>query len=130
MSGEEIAVRELEACPNCISVFARPTMPGYNKVPKRFLNAITWAYLCDGCALIVLGLWSHGADKIPAFREPLSCQKCFKSLDDEFKRDRETAGRKVNHPKAASYVAWCDECVVIVRESCAKQLLEKTKILT
>lgn len=114
------ALRALDACPKCHAVFARPTMPGQNKMPAHFLKAATWAYHCDECAVLTLRALGYGAERIPVFREPSSCVACLEELDRAFKLDRETAGRKVPHPKAVSKIAWCDECVRIILGCLAK----------
>lgn len=117
MNMETAAMRAPDACPRCHDVFTRPTMPGHNRVPAHFLKAATWAYLCSACAGIMLdalGCASAGDAGIGLLREPLSCPECAKELDAAFKLDRETAGKKVPHPKAVSRIAWCDGCAGIV----------------
>ncbi len=114
------ALRSADACAKCHALFSKPPLPGCNQVPKSFLKAVSWAYLCTACAGIFLGVAGLGPEGVEALREPLACQKCFDELVKAFKRDRETAERKVNHPKAVSYVPWCNECVRIVLEHVAK----------
>ena len=120
MKMEPAALRLLDACPRCTERFSKPPLPGYNPIPKYFLKALGWAYLCDGCLEIVLREMGYGLEGAKAFRESLSCLKCLKSLEEAFKSDKETAGRKVNHPKAASYVTWCDDCIAIIVEALKK----------
>ena len=114
------ALREAEACPRTLTVVTRPTMPGYNNVPANFLKAVSWAYLCDACATLMLGAIGAGTEAIAALREPLACQPCFDELVAAFKRDRETKDRKVEHPKAVGKLPWCDACAQIVFDHLAK----------
>ncbi len=112
------ALREVEACPRTLAIMNRPTMPGFNKIPPVFLKAVSWVDSCDSCAALMLG--AIGTDAVAALREPLSCQPCFDELVAAFKRDRETKDRKVEHPKAAPRMPWCDVCVQIVLEYLSK----------
>lgn len=119
MSAEIAALRTPDACARCHGIFARPAMPGHNRVPAHFLKAATWAYLCEACAAIVLAALGQAAeDALPPaillMRDAPSCPGCLKELEEAFQQDRESAARKVPHPKAVSRMAWCDECARIV----------------
>lgn len=120
MSVEPGMLRQLDACPRCKDRFSEPPLPGCNAIPKYFLKAVCWAYQCDACLAIVLREMGYGLERVKEFRESLSCLKCLKSLEVEFKKDKETAGRKVNHPKASSYLTWCDDCIAIIVEALKK----------
>lgn len=120
MSVEPVVLRQLDACSRCKDRFSQPPLPGCNAIPKYFLKAVAWAYHCDGCLEIVLREMGYGLEGAKVFGESLSCLKCLKSLEEAFKVDKETAGRKVNHPKASSYLTWCDDCITIIVEALKK----------
>ncbi len=108
-----------DACARTLQIVDRPTMPGYSKVPPIFRKAISWAYICEGCARQLHPLLGDAVvGGLEALRELLSCQPCFAELQIEFKRHPETKDKAAPHPKALSRAAYCESCsVMIIQEA-------------